>query len=67
VNLKGDKTLTLNIPEQPEVELVPVSRGKFSIKFMEGYSIEFTANDKGDITELIFKSPDEEVKAPKKK
>lgn len=67
VNLKDDKTLMLVIPEQPEMELVPVSKGKFSIKFMESYSVEFIANDKGDITELIFKSPDEEVKAPKKK
>ena len=67
VNLKDAKTLIVVIPEQPEMELVPVSKGKFSIKYMEGYSIEFTSNDKGDITDLIFKSPDEEVKAPKKK
>jgi len=67
VNLKDTKTLILVVPEQPEMELVPVSKGRFSIKYMEGYSIEFTSNDKGDITELIFKSPDEEVKAPKKK
>jgi aminopeptidase N len=67
VNLKDTKTLILVIPEQPEMELVPVSKGRFSLKFMEGYSIEFTANDKEDITELIFKSPDEEIKAPKKK
>jgi aminopeptidase N len=67
VNLKDTNTLILVVPEQPEMELVPVSKGRFSIKFMEGYSIEFTASDKGDITELIFKSPDEEVKAPKKK
>ncbi len=67
VTLKDDKTLKLAIPEQPDMELVPISKGKFTIKYMEGYSIEFTANDKGDITELIFKSPDEEIKAPKKK
>jgi aminopeptidase N len=66
VNIKDAKTLIVVIPEQPEMELVPVSKGKFSIKYMEGYSIAFTSNDKGDITELIFKSPDEEVKAPKK-
>ena len=34
------------------MELAPVSKGKFAIKYMEGYSIEFTPNDKEDITEL---------------
>jgi aminopeptidase N len=67
VNLKDANTLMLVIPEQPEMELVPVSKGRFSIKYMEGYSIAFTVDEKGDITGLIFKSPDEEVKAPKKK
>ena len=67
VTLKDDTTLKLAIPEQPDMELVLVSKGKFTIKYMEGYSIEFTANEKGDITELLFNSPDEQVKASKKK
>ena len=63
VSLKDNKTLFLSIPEQPEMELVPVSKGKFTIKNLEGYSVEFTGNDKGDVTELLFNSPDEKVKA----
>jgi hypothetical protein len=49
------------------MELVPVSKGKFSVKFMEGYSIEFTAGTKGEITEFVFRSPGGEIKAPRKK
>ncbi len=67
VTLKDGKTLYLNIPGQPEMELAPVSKGKFAIKYMEGYSIEFTTNDKGEVTEFVFSSPGGEIKAPKKK
>jgi hypothetical protein len=67
VSLKDDKTLLLVTPNQPEMELVPVSKGKFNIKLMEGFSVEFTSNDKGDITELILKSPGQQIKAAKKK
>lgn len=67
VSLKDDKALSLLTPNQPEMELVPVSKGKFNIKLMEGYSVEFTSNDKGEITELILKSPGQQIKATKKK
>lgn len=67
VTIKNDKTLYLNIPEQPEMELTPISGAKFAVKHMEGFSIEFTVNDKGEVTEFVFKSPDEEEKATKKK
>jgi aminopeptidase N len=67
VTLKDDKTLFLNIPEQPEMELTPVSKAKFGIKYMESYSIEFTVTDKDEVTEFVFKSPGGEIKAPKKK
>ena len=67
VTIKNEKTLFLNIPEQPEMELVPVSKGKFTVKYMEGYSMEFIVNTKGEVTELVFKSPGGETKAPRKK
>jgi hypothetical protein len=67
VSLKTDKALNLILPEQPEMELVPVSKGKFTVKYMEGYSVEFSINDKGDVTDLNFIAPGETVKAPKKK
>jgi aminopeptidase N len=67
ITIKDNKTLFLNIPQQAEMELVPTSKGKFGIKFMDDYSISFTENDKGEITELMFKSPGGEQKAIRKK
>jgi hypothetical protein len=49
------------------MELILASKSKFTIKYMEGYSIEFTSNDKGEVTEFVFVSPGGEVKAPRKK
>ena len=67
VALKDDKTLNVLFAGQADMELTPVSRAKFAVKFMEGYSVEFTINDKGDVSELVFSSREGEVKAPKKK
>lgn len=67
VTLKDDKTLYLNIPGQQEMELTPVSKSKFVIKYMDGFSVEFDSNDKGEIVELVFSSPDGKITAPKKK
>ena len=65
--LKNNKTLFLSIPEQPEMELTPVSKGKFAVKYMEGYSLEFSINDKNEVTEFEFGSPDSKEKATKMK
>jgi aminopeptidase N len=67
VTLKDNKTLSLIIPEQPEMELIPVTKGIFSIRNMEDFSVEFTSNEKGEVTGLQFSSPDENIKAQKKK
>jgi aminopeptidase N len=66
ISLKDNKTLNLVFPEQPEMELAPVSKNKFSLKFMEGYFALFVVNDKNEVTEMIFTTPDGEVKAVKK-
>jgi hypothetical protein len=67
VVLKDDKTLKLLFAGQADMELTAVSRANFAVKFMEGYSVEFTVNDKGDVSELVFHSPEGDLKAPKKK
>ena len=67
VTIKDNKTLSLVVPEQPDMELIPVSKGKFSVKYMEGYSVEFTSNDKGEVTELVLSTPGGEEKATRKK
>jgi aminopeptidase N len=67
VTLKDGKTLYLKIPGQPEMELAPVSKSKFSVMYMEGNSVEFNGNEKGEVTEFVLSSPDGEIKAHKKK
>lgn len=67
VILKNGKTLFLDIPEQPEMELASTSKGKFAVKYMEGYSIEFISNDKGEVIEFVLRTPDGEEKATRKK
>jgi aminopeptidase N len=67
VTLKNDKTLFLIIPEQPEMEMTPVSKSKFAIKYMEGYTIEFNVNNKGEVTGFVLSSPEGEEKATRKK
>jgi aminopeptidase N len=67
ISLNKDKALFLNIPEQPEMELSPVSKTKFTIKYMEGYTIEFTVNDKGEVTGFVLDSPEGEERATRKK
>ena len=65
--LKEDKILSLIIKGNPDMELTPVSKDKFIINFKESYSVEFTRNKNGEINELIFLTPDIQVKAPKMK
>ena len=67
VVLKDNKTLNMLFTGQPDMELAPVSKAKFAVKYMEGYSVVFTCNDKDEVTELVFSAPGGEVKAPKKK
>jgi hypothetical protein len=49
------------------MELSVVSGAKFGIKYMEGYSVEFTSTDKGEVTGFTMSSPGGEMKATKKK
>lgn len=66
VVLKDSKTLNLVFPGQPEMELTPVAKAKFSIKYMEGYTIEFTFNDKSEVNGFTLASPEGEMKATRK-
>lgn len=66
VVLKDNKTLILTMPGQNDMELIPVSAEKFSVKYMDGYSVTFNSNDKGDITGFVLSAMEQEVKATKK-
>ncbi len=61
VALKGDAALTLTMPGQPVYNLVPVRGTKFNIKELNGYSVEFKAD------ELVFYQPSGTFSATKRK
>ena len=67
VSLKNDKTLVLNVPGQPEYELVPIDNNKFNIKSLSGFTIQFNLNDKSEVIEMLSIQPNGTFKAPKKK
>ncbi len=65
--IKGEKTLFAFIEGQPEYELVPTDKNKFDLKMLKGYSVQFDANEKGDILSVSFIQPNGTFKASKKK
>jgi len=66
VYIKDEKTLFILVPGQPDYELVPIDKNKFSIKIISGYYIQFEMNDNGGTTGLTFMQPNGNFKAKKK-
>jgi len=58
--------LYLFVPGQPEYELLPTAKHKFSIKVLDGYKVEFVEKDNGEIEELLFIQPNGTFTAKKK-
>jgi CubicO group peptidase (beta-lactamase class C family) len=67
VAVKDEKKLVLNVPGQPEYELVPIDKNKFSIKTLSGFTVQFNVNDKNEVTELLSIQPNGTFKAMRKK
>ncbi len=67
VYTKNDQTLYLFVPGQPEYELIPTGPDKFSIKKLEGYSIEFVEDKNENITGVLFIQPNGTFQATKSK
>ena len=65
--IKGEKTLYAFIEGQPEYELVPTDKNKFTIKILPAYKAEFEENEKGEIVAVSFVQPNGTFKAKKKK
>ena len=65
VVLKDDKTLYLEVPGQPEYELVPESLGKFSIKGLNGFLEQFNTDVQGNVIELLSMQPNGTYKIKK--
>ncbi|MRG43499.1 serine hydrolase [Chitinophaga sp. SYP-B3965] len=64
---KGGEQLFLTVPGQPEYTLIPSGKDKFSIKGLAGFNLQFTLDDKQEVTELTFLQPNGKFKATKKK
>jgi hypothetical protein len=65
VYIKGENTLYVFVPGQPEYELVTAEKDKFTLKILTGFSVQFSGNAKGEITEIIFIQPNGSFKATK--
>lgn len=66
VSLKGENTLTLTVPGQPEYELVPYKGTEFNFKNLSGFSIKFKMDESGAVTEAILTQPNGVFAAKKK-
>jgi len=64
--IKGENTLYAFVQGQPEYELVALGDHKFSFKKLTGYSVQFEANDEGEIVAASFIQPNGTFKAKKK-
>ncbi|MEO5999118.1 MAG: serine hydrolase [Chitinophagaceae bacterium] len=65
IYIKGQNTMFLFVPGQPEYELIATGKDMFTIKILSGYSLQFTSNAKGEITEVLFVQPNGTFKAIK--
>jgi CubicO group peptidase (beta-lactamase class C family) len=65
--LKGDKTLMVLVPGQPDYEMVPIKKDLFNFKALSGFSVRFEKNDAGEVTALYFIQPNGTFKATRKK
>jgi CubicO group peptidase (beta-lactamase class C family) len=66
VSLKGEKTLYLSVPGQPEYELVPYKGTEFNLKNLTGFSIEFITDESGAVKEAKITQPNGVFTAKKK-
>ena len=66
VALKGENALTVSIPGQPTLELVPYKGTEFHIKGLSGFAVEFKQDEAGTVTETILIQPNGVFTAKKK-
>jgi hypothetical protein len=64
--IKGEKSLYLFVPGQPEYELTPVSNNEFRIKSLEGFKVKFETDATGKVTELLSIQPNGTFRAKRK-
>jgi CubicO group peptidase (beta-lactamase class C family) len=65
--IKEKNTLYLFVKGQPEYELLPTDKHKFSFKVLDGFKVEFIENEEGKIGEIKVIQPNGTFRAVKKK
>jgi hypothetical protein len=66
IALKGEHSLAVSLPMQPELELVPYKGNTFHVKGLSGFSIEFKSDATGNVTEAVVEQPNGVVIAIRK-
>lgn len=66
VYIKDEKTLFVEVPGQPEYELLPIDKNKFAFKSVEGFKLEFHESAEKKIEAVSFIQPNGTFKAKKK-
>jgi hypothetical protein len=66
IALRGDDTLVLRLPGQPDRELVPTRGTTFGVRGLPGFSIEFRKDASGAVSEAVFYQPGSTAIAKKK-
>jgi len=67
VQIKGGNTLVVQVPGQPEMELVPYKGTEFTLKGTPNAGIEFLLDESGAAVEAKLKQAGAVLTAPKKK
>jgi len=67
VYIKGDNTLMVMVPGQPDYELVPTKKDEFDFKTPKGFSVKFEVNEKNEVPSVSFIQPNGTFKATRKK
>ncbi len=66
IYVKGESKLHLFITGQPEYELLPTDKHKFSFKTLAGFKVEFVASDNKSIDEIMVIQPNGTFRATRK-
>lgn len=65
VYIRGENTLMVLVPGQPDYELVPTGKDQFDLKILEGYSVKFEVVS-DQVKSMSFIQPNGTFKATKK-
>jgi len=66
VVLRGEHTLVMTIPGQPDYELIPYKGTEFQVKNLSGFSIQFQASPEGEVNQAVITMPNSVFTAKKK-